>query len=126
MSGADRRDCFRVDVNVHGEKATYARHSFRVGEILYVVQGDPRATRTRDSIEVGPGQHVEDEYALFINHSFTPNLRVRGRELVAIAEIQEGDEITFNYLESESEIAAPFTCHETGQAVHSEHCRDTE
>ena len=115
----DRSDPFLVKPNRHGERATYARHPFRAGEVVYRVRGDAKPERTRESIEVGPGEHVEDGYALYINHSFTPNLRVEGRALVAVAEIAEGDELTFNYLESESEIAAPFVCHETGKPVNS-------
>jgi len=33
-----------------------------------------------------------------------------------------GEELTFNYLETESEIAAPFVCHDTGRPVDSNTC----
>ena len=117
-------DCFLVKSNEHGEKATYAKHAHRVGDLVYLVRGKAQRERTRMTIEVGPGEHVYDAYAEFINHSFTPNLEVRGREMVAIVEIASGDELTFDYLKNESEIAAPFVCHETGQAVDSQGCGD--
>ncbi len=120
QSGMHRSDSFNVQVNGHGENATFSNFAFEPGEIVYIVQGGAGTRRTRESIEVGPDQHVEDPYALFINHSFSPNLKVRGRELVAIASISPGDELTFNYLASESAIAAPFVCHETGRAVNTE------
>lgn len=87
-----------------------------------MVVGEPTPHRTRETIEIGPGQHVHDPYALYLNHSFTPNLEVRGRDLVALCDIAPGDELTFNYLHNESEIASPFQCHETGRTVSSEGC----
>jgi len=120
----DLTDCFLVKSNGHGEQATHARYSYQAGELVYLVRGEARSERTRRTIQVGPGQHIHDPCAEFINHSFTPNLEVRGRRLVAIMEIAEGDELTFNYLSSESAIAAPFLCHETGRRVDSETCRD--
>ena len=119
---SDRIDCFRVRENEHGERATYARFAFALGELVYTVRGEASATRTRESIEVGPGQHVEDAYALYLNHSFTPNLRLEERRMYALENIAEGEELTFNYLETESEIASPFVCHDTGRTVDSEAC----
>ncbi|MAT46766.1 MAG: hypothetical protein CMO35_04960 [Verrucomicrobiaceae bacterium] len=120
---SDRRDCFQVSENEHGERATYARFPFHPGELVYTVQGEASKTRTRESIEVGPGQHVEDAYALYLNHSFAPNLRLEGRHIYALNRIEEGEELTFDYLETESEIASPFVCHDTGRTVDSEACK---
>jgi len=119
----DRSDCFHVKQNGHGEMATFSKSAFAAGQLVYLVQGAPSPKRTRETIQVAPDQHVEDPCALFINHSFTSNLDVRGRELVALTHIAEGDELTFNYLASESGIAAPFVCHDTGQPVNSQGCR---
>ncbi|MEC9054658.1 MAG: SET domain-containing protein-lysine N-methyltransferase [Verrucomicrobiota bacterium] len=119
---SDRSDCFRVSENEHGERATYARFAFGPGELVYTVQGEASTTRTRESIEVGKGQHVEDAYALYLNHSFAPNLRLEGRRMYALDNIAEGEELTFNYLETESEIASPFVCHDTGRTVDSGAC----
>ena len=119
---SDRIDCFRVRENEHGERATYACFAFAPGELVYTVRGEASATRTRESIEVGPGQHVEDAYALYLNHSFTPNLRLEERRMYALKNIAEGEELTFNYLETESEIASPFVCHDTGRTGDSEAC----
>ncbi len=119
---SERIDCFEVTTNEHGERASYAKYSFQSGELVYTIRGEASEIRTRDTIEIGPGQHVLDYYALYLNHSFTPNLRVSGREIVALVEITVGDELTFNYLESESEIAAPFVCHNSGRSVSSDTC----
>lgn len=119
---SDRSDCFRMGENAHGERATYALFAFACGELVYTVRGEPSPDRTRDSIEVGPDQHVEDAYALYLNHSFTPNLRLEERRMFALRDITVGEELTFNYLETESEIAAPFVCHDTGRPVDSNTC----
>ena len=120
----DAPDCFLVRSNGHGEKATYARFSYQPGDLVYLVRGEARRERTRRTIEVGPDQHVHDPYAEFINHSFAPNLVVHGRRLVATTDISTGDEVTFDYLNSESAIADPFHCHDTGRRVDSEGCRE--
>ena len=117
-------DCFVVKSNEHGEKGTHAKHAYQVGDLVYVVRGEAGPERTRKTIEIAPDEHVFDAYAEFINHSFTPNLEVRGREMIAIAEIAVGDELTFDYLKNESSIAAPFDCHETGRPVDSQGCGD--
>ena len=114
---SDRTDCFDVRENEHGERSTFARFAFEVGELVYTVRGDAQNERTRESIEVGPGQHVEDAYALYLNHSFSPNLEVRGRAMVALKAIAVGDELTFDYLANESAISSPFTCYDTGRRV---------
>lgn len=117
-------DCFLVKANAHGEKATHAKQAHQIGDLVYLVRGEAQDTRTRETIEIAPGQHVYDPYAEFINHSFSPNLEVRGREMIAIVEIAVGDELTFDYLKNESSISAPFVCHETGRPVDSEACGD--
>ncbi|MDG2488488.1 MAG: SET domain-containing protein-lysine N-methyltransferase [Roseibacillus sp.] len=116
----DRSDCFRKSENEHGENATYSRFAFSRGELVYVVCGKPSATRTRESIEIAPEQHVVDDYAVCLNHSFSPNLYLQGRQFFALREIKVGEELTFNYLDTETEIASPFTCFSTGQSVNSE------
>ena len=86
-------DCFLVKTNAHGERGTYAKYSYRPGELVYLVRGEVQRERTRKTIEVGEDQHVYDSYAEFINHSFAPNLELRGREMVAIAEWANSNDI---------------------------------
>ena len=119
---ADLTDCFHVQTNAHGEKGTYAKYSYRPGGLVYRVRGEAQRERTRRTIEVGADQHVCDPHAEFINHSFTPNLELRGREMLALTEIAPGDELTFDYLQNESAIAEPFESHDTGQRVDSDGC----
>ena len=119
----DRSDCFEVNPNAHGERATHARFPFEAGEVVYTLRGEPSAVRCRRSIEIGPGEHLVDPYAECINHSSSPNLEIRGRVLIALQPIAAGDEVTLDYRPTESAIAAPFQCHHTGEVIDSESCR---
>lgn len=92
------------------------------GDILLRLVGVLTVTRDRFSIEVGPGLHVgppprtpiQDMAAkcpwVFVNHSCRPNAAVRGQALVATRDIAPGEEITFDYTTTESELAEPFHC----------------
>ena len=42
---------------------------------------------------------------------------MEGKKLMAICDISEGDEITFNYNGNEWDMATPFTCMKTGRKV---------
>lgn len=50
--------------------------------------------------------------AAFVNHSCEPNTYIdtTKRAIVAICDIQAGDQITFNYLSSEDAMDSPFSC----------------
>tara|TARA_R110001592_G_scaffold237997_3_gene497348 strand:- start:806 stop:1162 length:357 start_codon:yes stop_codon:yes gene_type:complete len=65
---------------------------------------------TRTSIHIGNGRHVEDPVGIYINHACKPSCKIDGSSVVAINKLDKGDEITFNYSESELTISTPFTC----------------
>lgn len=46
----------------------------------------------------------------FLNHSCEPNAFLRGLTLVALDDIPEGAEITFDYNTTEWDMAHPFAC----------------
>lgn len=43
-----------------------------------------------------------------MNHSFNPSTRIEGTHVVAIGDINIGDELNFNYNVSETKMATPF------------------
>ena len=43
-----------------------------------------------------------------MNHSFKPNTKISGRNIIALENILSGDEITFDYNSNEINMAAPF------------------
>jgi SET domain-containing protein len=77
-------------------------------EIIYELTGEIFDHPTRESIHIGNNKHIYDEYGIFINHSFTPNIQVNNFFLIAVKDINIDDEITFNYNETEINMANPF------------------
>ena len=90
----------------------YARVMLFEGErIIDVASGDEQTERTFRTIEVDAG-HFSHPEGNFTNHSCDPSAAVdktRG-VLFAVRDIQVGEEITFDYLESESELISDFNC----------------
>jgi hypothetical protein len=89
-------------------KGLYATKDFNTGEIITKLKGELNLIPTRESIHIGNGLHVIDSYGRFINHSFEPNTRIEFNNVVAIKDIKKYDEITFNYNETEINMAQPF------------------
>jgi len=103
-------------VDKDGHKGVVATEETLDTKVVYTLEGPVKLKRTRESIQIGPYTHVEDEYGIFFNHSSKPTVRIVGREVRALKHIKPGDEITFDYMQSESKIASPFTT-EDGQLV---------
>ena len=54
-------------------------------------------------------EHIYDEYGIFINHSFSPNIVIKNKNVVALYDIKADEEVAFNYNDSEPKMAAPFS-----------------
>ncbi len=84
-------------------------------ERLFRLIGDRVPVPGKYTIQMADNEHLapEDEtlWAL-INHDCDPNCRIdfASWELVARRPIAAGEEITYNYLSTEWELAAPFDC----------------
>lgn len=86
----------------------YAEKSYKLGDIVRTMSGKMSNIPTRKSIHIGNNMHLQDAFGQFINHSFDPNIMVESNKLIAIKEINIYDEITFNYNDTEIEMACPF------------------
>ena len=75
---------------------------------------------TRTSIHVGNSVHVEDPVGIYINHSCNPTCKVVGAQVISIVSLSKGDEVTFDYLQNEVSIAAPFVCGCCGKTIQRE------
>lgn len=93
---------------ISGEKGLFSTKKYVKGDIVHVLSGDIYNNPTRETIHIGDNKHIYDEYGIFINHSFCPNIYVNGRELVALCDIDINDEIVFNYNDTEINMAKPF------------------
>lgn len=87
---------------------TYAMKDFKKGTIIRKLQGMLVLNPTRESIHIGNGNHVIDDYGKYMNHSFEPNIKVVSNTLVALRDINKFEELTFNYNDTEINMAEPF------------------
>ena len=77
------------------------------GDIVFVLTGTYKEYSVKYSIEIGENQHILDDDGVFMNHSFDPSCKIDGKNVVAVKNILIGDELCFNYNESETSMA-PF------------------
>ncbi len=112
-----------------GHRALLARRSFTPAEVVLRVRGNVVTTPSRYSLQVGLNEHVvpaeippesefhDDFLWPFMNHSFDPSVKIVGLEVIAIREINLGDEICFNYNTTEWDMESPFDCLASGGLV---------
>ena len=95
-----------------GMYGVYARVMLFEGERIFdVASGDEIPEPDFRSIECNAGHFLHPE-GMFTNHSCDPSAAVdveRG-VLFAVQDIQIGEEITFDYNESESDLQSNFNC----------------
>lgn len=100
-----------------GMKGLFARKPFDKNEIIFSLKGKIKNKPTRTSIKIGQNRHVEDLYGKYINHNCRPSVKIIDGNVVAIKNIKIFEEITFNYLENEDDLAAPFICECCGKDI---------
>ena len=107
-----------VDVRTNnGFAGIYAAKAFRQGERVISVEGPIQDFPSRYSIQIGRDRHIEagpeNPPWKYLNHSCDPNIALDAnmRAFYALREIDAGEELRFNYLTTEWEMATPFECH---------------
>lgn len=78
------------------------------GDTVFVLSGEIFDAPTRESIHIGNNQHIYDACGIFINHSCRPTVEIRHTNVVALKDLNPGEELTFNYNDSEINMANPF------------------
>jgi hypothetical protein len=106
-----------VNISEKGHRIVSAKR-FEPGDHIHTLSGEYFDVRNKYTIEVN-GRHLVDPVAKYLNHSFTPNMRIDGLNLIALCVIEAGEEITFDYTTTESEFSHPFIDWETGLSVGS-------
>ena len=86
----------------------HSTKNHKKGDIIFTLTGKIYTEPIRETIYIGNGQHIYDEYGIFMNHSFTPTTRIDGVNVYALEDVQPGTELSFDYNESEITMAAPF------------------
>jgi hypothetical protein len=106
-----------------GSKGLFARKDIIAGSVIFHLKGRVSTRATKYSVQLSSYKHIDFppvrkpnddlDYAWqYLNHSCEPNGYVNAVELsfCALRNIRKGEEITFNYLTTEYELAAPFRC----------------
>lgn len=111
-----------VPASADGSLRLVAGRAFSMGESILTVDGVIQSVPSRYSIQIGIDQHVEQPASTtreeererypwrYLNHSCAPNASLHGRDLRALRPIAEDEEITFDYLTTEFDMATPFRC----------------
>ena len=89
-------------------KGLFTTKKYTKNDIVHVLSGKIYDKPTRETIHIGNNKHIYDEYGIYINHSFNPNIYVDGYNLIALCDIMVDDEIVFNYNDTEINMANPF------------------
>ena len=98
-----------------GEKSLHASAFFDAGEVINDFSaGMTLETATYLTVQTGDNQHItlQPDFLQYINHSCDPNVffDTAAMQLVALKEIQPGDELMFFYPSSEWDMSQPFDC----------------
>ena len=96
----------------------YATRKYIKGALLFdMSDGHMVKNPTRYSVEINPYTHVIHPFGSFLNHSSQhPSVIIAETKVLAARNIEEGDELTFNYNVNETHLACPFVA-STGEAV---------
>ena len=107
-----------------GQLALFARVAIPAGEMLSTLPGVVRPHPSRHSVQVGRDVHVEapgpNDATVpsrwcwkFLNHSCEPSGLVSVQpqpSYVTARDLERGEELTFDYLTTEWDLAEPFAC----------------
>ena len=104
-------------------KGVFATEDIRSGSVIFHLRGTVSTRPTKYTIQLGEERHLEappfrkasdklDYCWKYLNHSCAPNGYINAAELIflALRDIAMGEEITFNYLSTETEMDVPFNC----------------
>jgi hypothetical protein len=106
-----------------GFKGVYAKEAIKQDSVIFYLKGAISTQATQYTIQLGHRRHLNfptirrsndnlDYCWQYLNHSCEPNGYMNVDELTvrALKDIAPEEEITFNYLTTESEMAVPFNC----------------
>lgn len=121
---AGERESSKIEIQEkNGCKGLFAKEEIALDSVIKL-EGVITSHATRYSIQLGEDKHLSippeqevtqnsDFFWKYLNHSCQPNGEINTADLTfrPLRKISQGEECTFNYLTTEYEMAAPFTCH---------------
>lgn len=103
----------RQGVVAHG-RAILCVQTLEAGETVFELAGRVVARPAMHTLQIDEAAHLAPDDAAWamLNHSCAPNCVIdfEHRRVAACRVIQPGEELTFNYLSTEWEMASPFPC----------------
>jgi hypothetical protein len=111
--------------NSNGQNALFAVCAFKAGEIISNFSaGTISSVPTYLTVQIGVEKHItlQPSFLQYINHSCNPNVffNTTTLQLIALKDLNVGDEIVFFYPSTEWEMTQPFNCY-----CDSQHCIGT-
>jgi hypothetical protein len=103
---------FNVIPNSRGILSLYSSSCIDLGGVILDLSiGEVCIDPSFRTIDLG-SFHIDHPLGRYTNHSCNPNSYVdkEARKLIANKQILPGEEITFNYQDSEGSIVSPFLC----------------
>ena len=93
-------------------KALFTTKNIEKGKTIFTLEGKILSKPNKYSIEIGKNLHIIDKWGSYLNHSFQPNTKIEGKNVVALKDIRANDELHFNYNDNETSMACPFNTSE--------------
>lgn len=114
----------QIEIRDHdGFKGVFATEDIEADSVVFYLKGTVTAVPNRYTIQLGRSRHLNfpairranddlDYCWQYLNHGCEPNGVMNTTELTfrALRDIKRGEEITFNYLTTESVMTEPFNC----------------
>ena len=108
-----------IDKSNH--RTVYSAKKISKGENIFPIEGIPQSFASKYSIQIDEKKHLvpfsdnlddEKSFWRFLNHSCSPNsyFNLPQMNLIALREINSGEEITYNYCTTEYDMSSPFKC----------------
>jgi len=97
-------------LGIVGQNGIFSNQGFKSGDTVLSLTGEVSPNPTRTSIKVAEKEHIEDSVGNFINHNCNPSCKIDGIKVIALKNIKNGEEITFDYSKNEDKLANPFIC----------------
>ncbi len=114
VSDEPQAEDFRVvDVDEQRGQGVEVLRDYSDGDVLFRMNGVLRDHVTQYTLQVGPGDHLDDPYfAGKILHCCEPNARLdpRTRLYYAVRDISAGELLTMDYDETEDVLFRAFEC----------------
>ena len=96
--------------NSDEKSGLFAEIDYHFDDTVFILEGPVLTVPTRESIMLGPTEHIVDPFGSYLNHSCYPNVEIDGFYVTAGEDIKAGEELFFDYRENEGVLANPFTC----------------